>query len=1152
MSQPPFDLLNLFVQPPGNFLYYLLVIVASQVVLAILWSFKPVEHIRPEAEEYRLASYGILFAWVLLFLGALFALVTRQDPVAVLPPLERAVTAISFLLLAWAMMGPISQRWQRLVNILVLIGTILVVLVYTISGFEWARQAAITDFNLTPFGSVWVFLAAAIALIGAITMLLGYRVIRDAPLKFTFFMILLAGFGGTLIRMLNGGLIGNDLGLGRLALAFAIPIIPVLVYRLQLAHFETLVARTGAVAAVGTDAATLVHAEPARAPVQEPEIPAALESTPTAAEPAPAPVAVTAPPPPAPVPARLPQSETQSVLLLRAIGMILEAKEAEKIPSQIVHVALDIFKADIVAILRVQDANYADIHYAYDKVMKRNPSRLSLNLDEQPTLTNAIERRVQRALYPDRNLTELQDLYTRLDIEQMGPVYFQPLASENEFVAVLMLGLPYVGRELSVSDAELLKGYGILAAKLLSMSYRAKESGELAREIAIQAIVDGVPPEQLSEIQAMRSLQEANPALKDAREQIKGLSSQVTELKLRLDDERTRLAALLGGTQEGLTVSQQVVAISEEQERLREERDMLARRLQEAEAALSGVTAGDNAAALNNLIEQLGREKEALLRERDRLERQLDLLHTPDSQVDQSELQLMIDRMMEEHALLKHERDQITDQLETLQTQLEALGIENGAGGLAQLIAQLFEERISLRDRVESLAQERELLIAERSEVSDAIEKEHEREERLQLLESRLENLAADREAAFKQRDKMRAELEELKEKLDAVKEHRARLLAQTSGYEVELAEALEEQNRLRTQIEYLGAERSELSALRDRLESERQMLSTDRDQWIARAEGDTERLQLLGEEATASLKRMIDQLTADRAHLEQQLMELSNHASALEAQLDAVRVSSMMEIPAPVAARSSLPVQQPDLLVGMVQELRTPMTSIIGYVDLLLSESAGILGEMQRKFLQRVAANISRLDAMVEDLIHITELDTGQFRLHPAPVDMIGLIEEAITNSAVQFREKGLTISLDLEDELPPLAADRDSLTQIVGQLLTNAYLVSPPDSQIGITAARRSVRFEQNGTEQDCLYFAVQDRGGGILPEDVPRVFARKYKAANPLIAGLGDTGVGLSIAKALVEAHNGRLWIETRPGVGTTFQVAIPFVRALETEA
>lgn len=1151
MSQPPFDLLNLFVQPPGNFLYYLLVIVAAQVVLAILWSFKPVEHIRVEANRYRLAAYGMLFAWVLLFLGALFALITRQDPVAVLPPLERAVTVVSLLLMGWAMLEPVDLRRQRIVNILVLVGTILIVLVYTISGFEWARQATATDFNLTLFGSVWVFLAAAVALTGAITMLLGYRVIRDAPLKFTFFMILLAGFGGTLIRMLDGGLIGNDLGLGRLALAFAVPIIPVLVYRLQLAHFEALVNRSATSSSPGLDAPTLVHTEPVHAPVQEAEAPVAAEKPPTATEPAPDSVTVAAPPP-APVPARLPQSETQSVLLLRAIGMILEVKEAEKIPSQIVHVALDIFKADIAAILRVQDANYADIHYAYDKVMKRNPSRLSLNLDEQPTLTNAIERRVQRALYPDRNLSELQDLYTRLDIEQMGPVYFQPLASENEFVAVLMLGLPYVGRELSVSDAELLKGYGILAAKLLSMSYRAKESGELAREIAIQAIVEGVPPEQISEIQAMRSLQEANPALKDAREQIKSLSSQVTELKLRLDDERTRLAELLGGTQEGLTVSQQVVAISQEQERLREERDMLARRLQEAEAALSGVTAGDNAAALNNLIEQLGREKEALLRERDRLERQLNLLHTPGTQVDQSELQVMIDHMMEEHALLKHERDQLTDQLETLQTQLEALGIESGAGGLAQLIAQLFEERISLRERVESLLQERELLIAERSEVSDAIENEREREERLQVLESRLENLAADREAAFKQRDKMRAELEEVKEKLDAVKEHRARLLAQTTSYEAELAEALEEQNRLRAQIEHLVTERSELSALRDRLESERQMLSTDRDQWIARSEGDTERLQLLGEEATASLKRMIDQLTADRAHLEKQLAELSNHASALEAQLDAVRVSSMMEIPVPAAGRSSLPIQQPDLLVGMVQELRTPMTSIIGYVDLLLSESAGILGEMQRKFLQRVAANISRLDAMVEDLIHITELDTGQFRLHPAPVDMIGLIEEAITNSAVQFREKGLTISLELEDELPPVAADRDSLTQIVGQLLTNAYLVSPPDSQIGITAARRFVRFEQTGTEQECLYFAVQDRGGGILPEDVPRVFARKYKAENPLIAGLGDTGVGLSIAKALVEAHNGRLWIETRPGVGTTFQVAIPFIRALETEA
>ena len=238
---------------------------------------------------------------------------------------------------------------------------------------------------------------------------------------------------------------------------------------------------------------------------------------------------------------------------------------------------------------------------------------------------------------------------------------------------------------------------------------------------------------------------------------------------------------------------------------------------------------------------------------------------------------------------------------------------------------------------------------------------------------------------------------------------------------------------------------------------------------------------------------------------------------------------------------------------MGLVQELRTPMTSITGYVDLLVGESAGILGEMQRKFLQRVSANVSRLAAMLDDLVHITALDTGQFTLTPQPIDMLMLVEDAITSATNQFREKGLTVTLDLDDDLPELRADPDAVRQIVGQLLTNAYLVSPADSEVIITARRQMLDLDNSGGEKltDSLYVAVEDRGGGIAPEDEPRVFARKYKAENPLIQGLGDTGVGLAIAKALVETQGGRLSLQTREGVGSIFSFALPLEPKLESE-
>jgi signal transduction histidine kinase len=207
----------------------------------------------------------------------------------------------------------------------------------------------------------------------------------------------------------------------------------------------------------------------------------------------------------------------------------------------------------------------------------------------------------------------------------------------------------------------------------------------------------------------------------------------------------------------------------------------------------------------------------------------------------------------------------------------------------------------------------------------------------------------------------------------------------------------------------------------------------------------------------------------------------------------------------------------------------------------------------MQRKFLQRVDTNVARLASMLDALTRITALDTGHFLLVAEPVDVVGMIEDAITQSAGQFREKGLAVTLNLSEDLPLVQADQDAMSQIIGQLLTNAYLASPPNTAVAITARLSSSTDLPNGRGDDgsTLFVSIEDRGGGIPPEDQARVFSRKYKADNPLIQGLGDTGVGLSIAKALVEAHGGQLWLESQEGVGSAFKFLMPLETNLELE-
>ncbi|NLE43331.1 MAG: hypothetical protein GX620_01315, partial [Chloroflexi bacterium] len=238
------------------------------------------------------------------------------------------------------------------------------------------------------------------------------------------------------------------------------------------------------------------------------------------------------------------------------------------------------------------------------------------------------------------------------------------------------------------------------------------------------------------------------------------------------------------------------------------------------------------------------------------------------------------------------------------------------------------------------------------------------------------------------------------------------------------------------------------------------------------------------------------------------------------------------------------------ELLLSLVHDLRTPMTSIKGYCDLLLKEAVGILGEMQRQFLLRVQANVERLEGLLEDIVRVVTIESGKAALLPEVVNIIGVIEDAVMSLSAQFREQELAVRLDMPAELPPVQADRDSLYQVVVNLLSSACRSSRPKTEVLIRAGLQKGS-DKNDELPDYLLVSVVDTGGGIAPEDRPRVFHRIYRADNPIIAGLGDTGVGLSIAKTLVEAHGGRIWVEGEMGVGSTFSFVLPTALATRNQ-
>jgi signal transduction histidine kinase len=379
---------------------------------------------------------------------------------------------------------------------------------------------------------------------------------------------------------------------------------------------------------------------------------------------------------------------------------------------------------------------------------------------------------------------------------------------------------------------------------------------------------------------------------------------------------------------------------------------------------------------------------------------------------------------------------------------------------------------------------------------------------------------------------------------------------AQKSREDVEmLSQRLYEAERKSKRVE------QEVEELAKRFQLEEKEAVEQRNVLEAELKEKDEEVQRLREELQAQemeVSRARENLEVELSRKEEPIRQLAEELQAKEAELDRTRTRSegelnqaankikqLMEIiqrQKEDVVRSEEQRAKDRFIASISQELRTPMTSITGYTDLLLGESVGALADMQRKFLQRIKANTQRIGSMLNDLIGVSTIDAGQLKLQIETLDMAEVIEDTIIRARAQLEEKEILLELDVDENLPLVKADADYAHQIMTNLLSNACKCSPVGGRISIGATAYDKR-ELGELATGYLLVSITDSGGGIAPEDQSRVFDRFYQAERPLIAGLGETGVGLSIVKALVDAHGGRIWVETEMGVGSTFNYILP---------
>lgn len=217
-------------------------------------------------------------------------------------------------------------------------------------------------------------------------------------------------------------------------------------------------------------------------------------------------------------------------------------------------------------------------------------------------------------------------------------------------------------------------------------------------------------------------------------------------------------------------------------------------------------------------------------------------------------------------------------------------------------------------------------------------------------------------------------------------------------------------------------------------------------------------------------------------------------------------------------------------LIGDVTHELRTPLTAIKGYLEGVMD---GVLPASPETF-QQIHSEIDRLQRLVNDLQELSRVESGAVQLELALTSPAGLIDKIQSNFSNQFSEKGIQLLADVEPGIPNILVDSDRIIQVLTNLVGNALQYSSSGGGVNLSV-------HQDKSE---IVFSVKDTGIGISAEQLPYIFNRFYRTDKSRNRASGGSGIGLTIAKALIQAHHGRIWAESKgEGRGSTFSFSIP---------
>lgn len=284
---------------------------------------------------------------------------------------------------------------------------------------------------------------------------------------------------------------------------------------------------------------------------------------------------------------------------------------------------------------------------------------------------------------------------------------------------------------------------------------------------------------------------------------------------------------------------------------------------------------------------------------------------------------------------------------------------------------------------------------------------------------------------------------------------------------------------------------------------------------------------ELLPLETAEKVLASIDQVLLQKSGV---LLQLSLSNLEFEARIVPMEEHLALILFRDVTAQREAERLKSEFIASVSHELRTPLASILGFSELLLNQMYA--PEEHNEFLENIQHSTLRLKDMVNNLLDASRLDAGSFSIHLNPSDVREVLLQTGRSFAGVAKLAGVKFVWQLET-VPIVPLDPERISQVIGNLLSNALKFCPRDGTIWVRCR----------TQEDGVLIEIQDTGMGIPLAEQTKLFQRYARSSNALQRGIAGTGLGLYISKAIVEAHNGYIWVESDTGLGAMFSIWLP---------